>query len=122
MCIMEVRPGQRSATIAQAMAHNTSTVERDLDMFTPLLRARGETELLAKIECAHEHLRAAYAEFLAVFTEEVKTEVTSGHDHSHDHDHGSEREIYQAEADKMSAELLAEAHHDAQLARKYETR
>lgn len=106
---MEVRPGQRSSTIAQAMAHNLSTIERDLDMFRPLLEARGETELLTEIEQGHEHMKRAYACFLNVFTIEVKTEVHSGHDHEH-HDHAGERT------------LVEQAHLDAQLGRRYMTR
>ena len=109
MCIMEVRPGQRSSTIAQAMAHNTSTVERDLDMFKPLLAARGEHELLAKVERAHTALKEAYTEFLSVFVTEVYDEVHIHGDVDH-HDHGEERNV------------VAQAHHDAQLARRYETR
>jgi hypothetical protein len=110
LCIMEVRPGQRSSTIAQAMAHNTSTVERDLDMFVPLLKARGELELLAQINRAHEHLKQAYAGFLAVYAEEVAAEVQSPEGHVHTHDHGNERSLVEV------------AHHDAGLARRFETR
>lgn len=113
MCIMEVRPSQRSATIAQALAHNTSTIERDMDMFEALVAARGEDDLLAQLHQAHGHLRAAYAGLLAVFGEEVAAEVQSpeGHVHSHDaDDHGHERSF------------IAQAHHDAGLARQFETR
>jgi hypothetical protein len=100
MCIMEVRPGQRSSTIAQAMAHNVSTVERDLDMFEPLIRARGETDLLAQIQQAHEHLKRAYEGFLSVFVHEVTEEVHVHGDHDHgDHEHGSERLDKQWEAE-----------------------
>lgn len=119
LCIMEVRPGQRSSTIAQALAHNTSTVERDLDMFRPLLLARGELALLSKIEEAHEHLKAAYAGFLEVFAEEVTVEVRKHGDHDHG-DHAGER-VHHEDPDHL-AKLLAQAHHDATLARRYETR
>lgn len=90
---MEVRPGQHSATIAQAMAHNTSTVERDLDMFKPLLEARGETDILAKIEEAHQHLKAAYEQFLSVFASELHTHIHTHGDVPDDsgHSHGNER-------------------------------
>lgn len=110
MCIMEVRPGQRSSTIAQAMAHNTSTIERDLDMFEELLSARGESELLAQVQHAHNHLRHAYAGLLSVFGQEVATEVEDTAGHLHTHDKGHERS------------LVAQAHRDASLARQYETR
>src|SRR6266581_4259568 len=101
MCVMEVRPGQRSSTIAQAMAHNLSTIERDLDMFKPLLEARGEHQLLATIESGHQHMKAAYADFLECFIHEIQHEIQSGHDHSHgDHDSGSERiHVHPVDAD-----------------------
>lgn len=117
MCIMEVRPGQRSSTIAQAMAHNLSTIERDLDMFKPLLEARGEHELLATIEEGHEHMKAAYQHFLDCFIHEIHHEVEHGHDHDHG-DHAGER-VYDGD---LETALLHQAHHDAQLARRYETR
>lgn len=91
MCIMEVRPGQRSSTIAQAMAHNVSTIERDLDMLKPLLIARGEHEMLAIIEAGHEAMKTAYEHFLACFVAEIEQEISNGGDHDHDyHDHERE--------------------------------
>lgn len=91
MCIMEVRPGQRSSTIAQAMAHNLSTIERDLDMFKPLLEARGETELLATVQAGHEAMKVAYASFLDCFIHEIQHEVAHGHGDAHDTHVGNER-------------------------------
>jgi len=110
MCIVEVRPGQRSVTISQALAHNVSTVERDMDMFEKLVEGRGERELLADLQGAHDHLRKAYATLLMVFGFEVAAEVQDKDGHVHDHDHGNERS------------LVEQAHHDATLARKFETR
>ena len=118
MCIMEVRPGQRSATIAQAMAHNLSTIERDLDMFEPLLAARGESADLDNIRQGHEHMKAAYAAFLAVFVHEVDAEVKTGHDGQSDHEHGSERVHVHPNDQDMIAQATADAHR----AEKYETR
>jgi|ERR1043166_5310238 len=126
MCIMEVRPGQKSSTIAQAMAHNVSTIERDMDMFEELLKAREDFESLDTVQEAHLMLKRAYANLLMQFGIEVAKEIEgnhiahlhsheSGEVHSHDnsaekHDHGTERTF------------IEQAHHDAQLARKYETR
>lgn len=110
MCIMEVRPGQAASTIAQAMAHNTSTVERDMDMFEELLKARGDFESLRTIVQAHGKLREAYAILLMQFGIEVGREVQNGKGHMHSHDHGNERS------------LVEQAHHDAGLARHFETR
>lgn len=106
---MEVRAGQKTATIAQAMAHNTSTIERDLDMLRKLLEARKEHELLAMVESAQNHLKHAYADFLEVFGETIANEVQDHEGHNPD-DHGHERSF------------VEQAHHDAQLARRYETR
>ncbi len=82
MCIMEVRAGQRSSTIAQAMAHNTSTIERDLDMLRELMKARGECETaLAQIDAAQADLKSAYERFLAMFAREIADDVANGHEH-----------------------------------------
>lgn len=111
MCIMEVRPGQASSTIAMALAHNTTTIGGDLDFFEKLVAARGETVLLAQLQQAHDHLRRAYADLLAVFGEEIASEVQSPEGHVHQHDHvGNERS------------LVEQAHHDAGLARQFMTR
>lgn len=110
MCIMEVRPGQASSTIAQAMAHNVSTVERDMDMFEELLKAREDFESLRTVQHAHEHLRKAYAGLLAEFGVQVGREVQNPEGHVHKHDNGNERS------------LVDQAHRDAGLARRFETR
>lgn len=113
MCIMEVRAGQNTATIAQAMAHNTSTIERDLDMFRKLLQARKEGKHLELVETAQKLLSEAYAIFLEQFGEFVAEQVnpdTHVHTHTNEGDHGHERTF------------VEQAHHDAGLARKYETR
>jgi hypothetical protein len=110
MCIMEVHAGQKSSTIAQALAHNVSTVERDMDMFEKLVEARGANELLHDLQFAHDHLRKAYAMLLEVFGIEVAIQVQDEKGHVHTHDHGNERS------------LIEVAHHDAGLARRFETR
>lgn len=109
MCIMEVRPGQRTSTIAQAMAHNTSTILGDLDMLEELLKARKDTESLETVLAAHEHLRRAYAILLAQFGMEVANE-TMDHEGHLPHENGHERSF------------VAQAHDDAKLARRYMTR
>ena len=109
MCIMEVRAGQRSDTIAQALAHNVSTIERDLDMFEVLLKAREDYECLKTVMRAHESLKRAYADLLMQFGIELAKHVEDHEGHVHQHN-GSERTF------------VEEAHHSAQLARRYETR
>ena len=110
MCIMEVRSGQHSATIAQALTHNMSTWERDAEMFAALAAARGESTLIASVEQARDLAHRAYAIMLDVYGEEVAAEVADPAGHLHTHDHGNERSFVEV------------AHHDAQLARRYETR
>lgn len=115
MCIMEVRPEQRASTIAQAMAHNLSTADRDLEMFVELLRARARhdseaTVVLDSVLSAQAQVHRAYAQLLTVFGEEVAHEVSTPEGHVHDHDHGNERS------------LVAQAHHDATVARRFMTR
>lgn len=110
MCIMEVRAGQRSSTIAQACAHNATTVERDLDMFCELLERRGDTDRLVTVRAAQRELQAAYAGLLTIFGEFVAEEETE-HGQHHHHDDGTHERSF-----------VEQAHHDAGLARRFETR
>lgn len=119
MCIMEVRPGQKSSTIAQAMAHNISTVERDLDMFEMVLQARGQEDILTAIRHEHDSLRKVYAGLLEIFSEEVSREVIHWNSApAHEHVHGNERPF----PDALQTTLVLQARHDADVARKFETR
>jgi hypothetical protein len=110
MCIMEVRPGQQAATIAQAMAHNLSTVDRDLDLFKELLTARNDQENLTLVLRAQDLTHRAYAIMLAQFGMELAAAEGDEAGHLHQHDHGGERSFVDV------------AHHDAGLARRFETR
>jgi hypothetical protein len=114
MCIMEVRAGQRSSTIAQACAYNTSTVERDLDMFLPLLEARGEHDAASEIRTAQRQLREAYATLLSAFADEITRDVANG---TASHEHGNER-VHAADEALISDAMHAAAHR----AERYETR
>jgi hypothetical protein len=134
MCIMEVRPGQRDSTIAQAMAHNVATVVGDLEMFDTVLNARriherGDQQMdtdaaIAEVRRAHDQLRTAYAGLLGLFGAEVGRHVEHWHatDHDHPHDHGNERTDYPHIGADRSASLVAVAHADAHRAREFETR
>jgi hypothetical protein len=92
------------------MAHNASTLDRDLDMLIEVLTRRGGVLLAAPVQQAQDHIHRAYAVLLDAYGEAVASEVTDPEGHVHDHDHGSERS------------LVDQAHHDASLARRYETR
>lgn len=142
MCIMEVREGQRSSTIAQACAHNVSTVERDMDMFEALLTKRAEhsgsqddVTCLERVQDAHKLLRSAYATLLNAYAAELSgvhpatdtpldasetsAERVIAHEHAvpQDHEHASESMLNAA-----IAAGVRRADHDARDGRKYETR
>lgn len=91
MCIMEARPESHKATIAQAMAHNLSTVDRDGDMFIRVLNARRDFEGARTVAHLQEITHRAYAGFLEMFGE-FAAEITPHAIHSHD-SHGNERTL-----------------------------
>jgi hypothetical protein len=53
---MEVHSGQRQSTMAQAMAHNASTLDRDLDMLITVLVNRHGGVLLDSVRAAQDHI------------------------------------------------------------------
>ena len=110
MCIMEVRPNQHASTIAQAMAHNASTLDRDLDMFKALLNARGDVETLKQVLAAQRMIHRAYEALLDIFEAEIHTHEHEAHLDDEHEPVGNERS------------LAEQAHHDAELARRFETR
>lgn len=110
MCIMEVHSTQRTSTMLQAMAHNASTLERDLDMLTTVLVARGAV-ILADVHLARSQVHQAYAGLLGLYGSAVGQERQDPDGHVHTHDAvGNERS------------LVEQAQHDAGLARQFETR
>lgn len=117
MCIMEVRPGQHSVTIAQACAHNVSTVDRDMDMFRKLLVARGDTMGVAKLDTAQHYARIAYESLLAMYGDELADYVQAGHDHPQEIT-GNER----VHAPGADADMVNVARDIAHRAAKFETR
>lgn len=110
MCIMEVHRNQRTDTMVQAMAHNASTLDRDLDLLIEVLVHRDGAVLLDGIKQAQDHVHRAYAGLLGLFGEAVGAVVADPAGHVHTDDHGTERS------------LVATAHRDAQLAHQFETR
>lgn len=76
MCIMEVREDQPTSIVAQACAHNVSTIERDLDMFERMLEARGVRAAITEhVYRAHESLRTAYSALLNAYSVAVADNV-----------------------------------------------
>lgn len=122
MCVMQVRPGQRSSTMAQAMAHNVSTCERDLDMYIALLSARGQHEAASECRDAQTRLHGAYEMLLGAFTNEIVKDVAHGHNPDEQEWTGNERDLHAG----LSADDVDMAHDAALLAaqhaKPYETR
>lgn len=108
---MTVHAGQRLSTMAEAMAHNTHTIIGDIDLLRSVLAARKDMEAIQDLEQAGKRLLDAYAGLLGLFQAEVGREVQDHDGHVHQHDQvGEERSLVEV------------AHHDARLARRYETR
>ena len=108
MCIMEVRAGQHNTTIAQALAHNLYTSIGDLEMFITKLSAENDTNTVHLVTHELDNVKRAYAGMLAVFGMELAEHFHGPH--QHDENVGNERTF------------IEQAHHDATLARRYETR
>jgi lipoate-protein ligase A len=87
---MEVHPKAARATMAQAMAHNTKTVDSDVDMLVKVLNARKDYEGVRTVLDAQKHLKNAYAAFLELFGEYVAEVTPDEFSDHHQHD-GSER-------------------------------
>lgn len=102
MCIMEVRAGQRSSTIAQACAHNIQTVLDDAEMFCTLLTSRGEHERVKAVRRSMENLKRAHADTLELFGEFAGEEEALYGRH-HDHDDGTHERLTPEEIDALDA-------------------
>jgi hypothetical protein len=118
MCIMEIHEDSTRSGMIQAIAHNLSTIDRDLDMLLKVALSRKDVELGVFAGRVQERVHAAYADALDEFGISL-AEVTmdpEGHIHHtlHEHDenghHGTERAF------------LAEMHKATQEAQKDETR
>lgn len=91
MCIMSIHQGADKATMAQACAHNLSTVDRDGDMFLRVLTARHDFEAARTVTQLQHTVHEAYAGFLELFGE-FAAEITPHGIHSHDRN-GNERTL-----------------------------
>jgi predicted DNA-binding ribbon-helix-helix protein len=97
VCIMEMNPDQHAAVMYQAIAHNLSTVDRDIDLLVKIAEQRKDITSAQLVSVIDGQRRAhdAYATFLALFGEAVGDYVAddAGHVHDHDgnHNHGNER-------------------------------
>jgi hypothetical protein len=87
MCIMQVKAHAHLETMAQAMTHNASTMERDIEMLETVLRARGEHEPIADCAEAKRAIHRAYSIFQALFEREMARERAEGLDRDYPHEH-----------------------------------
>lgn len=130
MCVMEVRAGQRSSTIAQAITHNLSTIERDLDMFKALLVGRRDAEALTVAGEIEFHMKGAYAAALKMFAGEVVGEIEAGEAIGNErvHLHPMDQSIVEQAAEMagragyFAGSFIPTAIADAHRAEKFETR
>lgn len=108
MCIMEIHENSTRSTMIQAIAHNLSTIDRDLDMLLKVALARKDVELGAFAGTVQTTVHKAYAEALEEFGISLAELTMSPEGHIHDenghHVHvGSERSFI-AEMDKATKE------------------
>jgi len=81
-------------------------------MLLEVLKARGQDVLYDSVKAAQMDINRAYETFLHAFGHAVHM-LHNGGVHTHDDPIGNEKDI---------SDIVAQAHHDAQLARKYMTR
>jgi len=103
MCIMEVNLDQHPAVWMQAIAHNLSTTDRDIDLAVEAAPSCHDITpaRLASIKEGQRKAHEAYATFLALFGElaEEYGMDPAGHPHTHDHGIvGNERDLTPIEA------------------------
>ncbi len=109
MCEMEISPKFETDEILQAMAHNTSTIDRDCDMVRELLKARKQHNALFALEVFQGLIHRAYALMLEEYGIAV-AEVTMDQK-GHVHLVGNEK-----------TSIMAEIRRSTEEAHKYETR
>lgn len=124
ICIMEVREGQRTATLVMAVCHNASTQDRDMDMLEELLARRGEYDCLNRVHDAHQHINAAYRMLLAAYGQEVSPVIPpqdqSGQGPANGTYGPGEARFVGSERSIEDIEAVADT--DARRARQFETR
>lgn len=95
MCIMEIHEDATRSTMIQAVAHNLSTIDRDLDMLRKVGIARNDHDLVNWAEKLQTTVHGCYADALAEYGMSLAdlTMDPQGHiPHVHDN-HGNERNL-----------------------------
>lgn len=95
MCIMEIHEDATRSAMIQAVAHNLSTIDRDLDMLRKVGENRNDHNLVEWAETLQNTVHRCYADALAEFGYSLAdlTMDPQGHiPHVHDN-HGNERNL-----------------------------
>lgn len=90
MCIMEIHDGAHRNTMIQAIAHNLSTIDRDLDMLVKVGESRNDHDLHEFAESLQKRVHAAYAQALTEFGISLANHASDENGHIHV---GSERNV-----------------------------
>jgi hypothetical protein len=94
MCIMEIHPKAHRSTMVQAIAHNLSTIDRDLDMLYHVAVSRNDHNLTDFAVSVQAKVNRAYAEALDEFGIEAASLASDEEGHIH-REPGNERTIEQ---------------------------
>ncbi len=97
MCIMEIHEDATRSAMIQAVAHNLSTIDRDLDMLRNVAESRKDAKLLEWAVSLQNRVHRCYADALAEFgmsLADVATDDKGHMPHVHDN-HGNERNLSQ---------------------------
>lgn len=89
MCIMEIHEHASKSSMIQAIAHNLSTIDRDLDMLRNVAIARKDHEMHDWTNRLQNVVHAAYADALAEFGMSLADVVMDENGHM-PHMHGNE--------------------------------
>jgi hypothetical protein len=83
MCIMEIHAHSARTTMVQAIAHNLSTIDRDLDMLLQVAQARKDGQLKQFARSVQDKVHRAYADALVEFGIEVENLASDPDGHVH---------------------------------------
>lgn len=89
MCIMEIHEHASKSSMIQAIAHNLSTVDRDLDMLRKVANSRNDHEMVEWVNSLQSKVHAAYADALGEFGMSLADVVMDENGHM-PHMHGNE--------------------------------
>jgi hypothetical protein len=89
MCIMEIHEHASKSSMIQAIAHNLSTIDSDLDMLREVAKGRKDHEMVNWVDSLQKKVHAAYADALGEFGMSLADVVMDENGHM-PHTHGNE--------------------------------